>query len=89
MYWSDSSEDVSSSGGIVGEFLHTTLENTTGRIFELILIIVLLIFSFSLISGTSMSQIIDFLGNLLKGENRQKIKFEGFLDKKISEEKKR
>jgi S-DNA-T family DNA segregation ATPase FtsK/SpoIIIE len=34
-----------------------------------------------------MSQIIDFLGNLLKGENRQKIKFEGFLDKKISEEK--
>ena len=86
-YWSNSSEDISSSGGIVGEFLHTTLENTTGRIFELILIIVLLIFSFSLISGTSMSQIIDFLGNLLKGENRQKIKFEGFLDKKISEEK--
>ena len=87
-YWADSLEDLSTSGGIVGEAIHSTLENTTGRVFELILIILLLILSFSLISGTSMSKIIDFIETLFKREGRQRIKLEGFLEKKIDEEKK-
>ena len=87
-YWADSSEDVSTSGGIVGNYINSTLENTTGRVFELILVIISLIISFSLISGTSISKIIDFFDNMIKGEGRPKIKLEGFLEKRIDEERK-
>ena len=87
-YWADSSEDPSTSGGILGNLFHTTLENLTGRVFELILIFIFLIVSFSLISGTSLTKIVDFIENLLKREGRTKIKLEGLLERKIDEQKK-
>ena len=87
-YWADSPEDLSSSGGILGNIFHTTLENMTGRVFELILMLILLIISFSLISGTSMSKIIDFVENTFKRDGKQRIKLEGLLEKKIDEQKK-
>ena len=87
-YWADSSEDLSTSGGIFGNALHTSMENLTGRVFELILILILLIVSFSLISGTSLTKIVDFIDNLLKREGKQRIKLEGLLERKIDEQKK-
>jgi len=87
-YWADSSEDLSTSGGVLGNILHTNIENLTGRVFELILILILLIVAFSLISGTSLTKIMDFIDNLLKREGKQKIKLEGLLERKIDEQKK-
>jgi S-DNA-T family DNA segregation ATPase FtsK/SpoIIIE len=88
-YWADSSEDPSTSGGIFGNNLHTFFENMTGRVFELILIVVFLIISFSLISGTSMTKIVEFIDNTFKkGEGRKRIKLEGLLERKIDEQKK-
>ena len=87
-YWADSSEDLSTSGGAFGNILHTSMENLTGRVFELILIIILLIVSFSLISGTSLTKIVDFIDNLLKREGKQRIKLEGLLERKIDEQRK-
>jgi len=87
-YWANSSEDPSVTGGLLGSTLHTSIENMTGRIFELILIVILLIVSFSLISGTSLTKIVDFLDKLLKRERKQRIKLEGLLERKIDEQKK-
>jgi S-DNA-T family DNA segregation ATPase FtsK/SpoIIIE len=87
-YWADSAEDISTSGGVLGNILHTTLENMTGRVFELILMIILLVVSFSLISGTSMTKIVDFIANTFKRDGKQRIKLEGLLEKKIDEQKK-
>lgn len=87
-YWADSSEHPSVSGGTIGNTIHISIENMTGRVFELIFILILLIISFSLISGTSLTKIVDFIDNLFKREGKQRIKLEGLLEKKIDEQKK-
>ena len=49
------------TGGEIGKLLHTSLNGTFGRVIEIIIVIVSLVIAFSLITGTTLEQIRDFL----------------------------
>jgi S-DNA-T family DNA segregation ATPase FtsK/SpoIIIE len=59
----DPSGDYSGAGGLVGSYLHFLLKGFMGKFIEFIVLIVLLIISFSLLSGVSMETI---TGNLVE-----------------------
>ena len=54
-------ESLKTAGGILGRVLHLSLNNWFGSFIELIIVLILLIVSFSLITGTTLEQIRDFL----------------------------
>ena len=54
-------EALKAAGGQLGKILHLSLNNWFGSFIELILVLILLIISFSLITGTTLEQIRDFV----------------------------
>ena len=65
-------EALTSSGGEVGKFLHTSLNGIFGSAIEIIIILLFLILAFSLITGTTLEQIRDFVEDSIPepGENK-------------------
>lgn len=57
----NSKESLMSSSGEIGKYLHTTLNGTVGSLIEMILVLVILVIGFSLITGTTLEQIRDFV----------------------------
>jgi S-DNA-T family DNA segregation ATPase FtsK/SpoIIIE len=69
-----------SAGGELGKFLHLNLNGTFGNLLEIIIILVLLILAFSLITGTTLEQIMEFVETPLSKDSPEK---KGFSFKNI------
>jgi len=54
-------DSLRSAGGEVGKILHLSLNNFVGDLIEIIIVLILLVIAFSLITGTTLEQIRDFL----------------------------
>ncbi len=52
------------AGGVIGKTLHIGINNTTGDILELVILIILLVVAFSLITGVQIKQIADLFGQM-------------------------
>ena len=52
------------AGGLMGKTLHLGINNTTGDVLELVILIVLLVVAFSLITGVQIKQIADVLSQM-------------------------
>lgn len=80
-------EGLDRAGGTLGKTLHLALNNTFGDIIELFVLLILLIISFSLVTGVKLEEITEFLqqvfGNIKLGNLRDKLKTQGNGDKLI------
>ena len=76
------------SGGELGKVLHLSLNNVIGSFIEIVVVLVLLVISFSLITGTTLEQIRDFLESSVPDGEKEKGRFDlrSFF-KKLSEPK--
>lgn len=76
------------AGGELGKVLHLALKNSVGSFIELIVVLIFLVVSFSLITGTTLEQIMTFLESSLPDKDEK----EGFsirsFFKKYSQEPK-
>lgn len=68
----NSPEALRGAGGQLGKFLHLSLNNFFGGLIEIIIVLTLLVISFSLITGTTLEQIRDFLENSVPEEEEEK-----------------
>ena len=87
----DNPESLMTSCGEVGKYLHTTLNGVLGGLIEMIIVLVVLIIGFSLITGTTLEQIRDFIeGSIPEPKKDDDEKVGGLLGffKKIGEKKK-
>lgn len=80
-------EGLERAGGMVGRTLHLALDNTFGDIIELVILLILLIVSFSLVTGVKLEEITTFLqqifGNIKLGNLRDRLETSGSGDKLI------
>ncbi len=60
----EDSVTLQKAGGVIGKILHIGINNTTGDILELVILIILLIVAFSFITGVQIKQIADVLSQL-------------------------
>jgi S-DNA-T family DNA segregation ATPase FtsK/SpoIIIE len=79
-FWqtSDQLNDVDAlrgAGGELGKTLHLALNGTFGNLLEIIIILVLLVIAFSLITGTTLEQIMEFVETPLSKEDEKNKKF--------------
>ena len=66
-------DSLKGAGGTLGKTLHLGLNGYVGDLIELIVILFVLLVAFSLITGTTLEQIRDFLeGSLPEGEKKEK-----------------
>jgi DNA segregation ATPase FtsK/SpoIIIE, S-DNA-T family len=70
----NSPEALRGAGGQLGKLLHLSLNDFFGGLIEIIIVLILLIISFSLITGTTLEQIRDFLEDSVPEEEEK----EGF-----------
>lgn len=68
---------LKAAGGELGKLLHLSLNNWFGSFIELILVLILLIISFSLITGTTLEQIRDFVESSVPEKEKKE---SGFFD---------
>jgi S-DNA-T family DNA segregation ATPase FtsK/SpoIIIE len=68
----NNSEALRGAGGELGKFLHLSLNNFFGGLIEIIIVLILLIVAFSLITGTTLEQIRDFLEDSVPEEEEKK-----------------
>ncbi|MHC1716561.1 MAG: DNA translocase FtsK 4TM domain-containing protein [Candidatus Dojkabacteria bacterium] len=70
----NSSEALRGSGGEIGKLFHLSVNGLFGSFIEIVVVLILLIISFSLITGTTLAQIRDFLESSIpedkNGENK-------------------
>lgn len=67
-------ESLKSSGGEIGKFLHVSLNGVFGAAIEIIIILIILILAFSLITGTTLEQIRDFVEDSIPEPDGEKAK---------------
>lgn len=72
----ESQATLEKAGGILGKELHLALNNTFGDIIELVILFILLIVSFSLITGVKLEEITNFLQQIFSN-----IKFGNIQDR--------
>ena len=78
----NSPEALRGAGGQLGKFLHLSLNNFFGGLIEIITVLILLIISFSLITGTTLEQIRDFLEDSVpEGEEEKGFSLRSFFKK--------
>ena len=70
---------LKAAGGELGKLFHLSLNNWFGSFIELILVLILLIISFSLITGTTLEQIRDFVESSVPEKEKKE---SGFFDVK-------
>lgn len=59
------------AGGQLGKVLHLSLNNVIGSFIEIVVVLILLVISFSLITGTTLEQIRDFLESSVPDEEKK------------------
>jgi len=59
------------AGGELGKILHLSMNNIVGNFIEIVIVLILLIISFSLITGTTLEQIRDFLESSVPEEEKE------------------
>jgi DNA segregation ATPase FtsK/SpoIIIE, S-DNA-T family len=75
-------EALRGAGGELGKVLHLSLNNIFGSFLEIIIVLILLVVSFSLITGTTLEQIRDFLEDSVpEGEEKKGFSFRSFFKK--------
>ena len=62
------------TGGEVGKLLHTSLNGVFGKVIEIIIVVIVLVIAFSLITGTTLEQIRDFLEDSIPEPSSEKTK---------------
>ena len=72
----NNSDSLRSAGGELGKLLHLSLNNFVGDLIEIIVVLILLVIAFSLITGTTLEQIRDFLESSAKGEDKEEKGFD-------------
>lgn len=77
-----SPEALRAAGGELGKVLHLSLNNVFGSFIEIVIVLILLIISFSLITGTTLEQIRDFLEDSVpEGEKKKDSPLLSFIKK--------
>ncbi|MCD4811068.1 DNA translocase FtsK [bacterium] len=82
--------ELSNSGGILGREIHLLLNGIVGQFIEIIIILLILIVAFSLITGTTLEQISDFVAEPKDDDKfslKKFFKFEGKPKKEQDAEK--
>jgi len=75
-------EALRGAGGQLGKTLHLSLNGFVGSFIEIIVILIVLIVSFSLITATPLQQIFEFLEDSVpEGEKKERTGLKGFLKK--------
>jgi DNA segregation ATPase FtsK/SpoIIIE, S-DNA-T family len=78
----NSPEALRGAGGQLGKFLHLSLNNFFGGLIEIIVVLIILVISFSLITGTTLEQIRDFLEDSVpEGEEKEGFSLRSFFKK--------
>jgi DNA segregation ATPase FtsK/SpoIIIE, S-DNA-T family len=78
----NSPEALRGAGGQLGKFLHLSLNNFFGGLIEIIIVLIILVISFSLITGTTLEQIRDFLEDSVpEGEEKEGFSLRSFFKK--------
>jgi DNA segregation ATPase FtsK/SpoIIIE-like protein len=78
-------DSLRSSGGELGKLMHLSLNNVFDDILEIIVVLILLVIAFSLITGTTLEQIRDFLESSTEpSDNRKKFDILSLFSKKKS-----
>ncbi len=67
----NSSEALRGAGGEIGKLFHLTLNGTFGNLIEIIIVLVLLVVAFSLITGTTLEQIMEFVESPMKKDGEK------------------
>ncbi len=67
-----STEALKGAGGEIGKIFHLALNGLFGNLLEIIIILILLIIAFSLITGTTLEQIMEFVETPLTKEKESK-----------------
>ncbi len=67
-------DSLKGSGGEIGKFLHISLNGVFGAAIEILIIVIILILAFSLITGTTLEQIRDFVEDSIPEPNGEKAK---------------
>ncbi|MDD4382441.1 MAG: DNA translocase FtsK [Candidatus Dojkabacteria bacterium] len=81
----NNTESLRSSGGQLGKLMHLGLNNVFDDILEIIIVLILLVIAFSLITGTTLEQIRDFLeSSTEKGGEKKKFDILSLFSKKKS-----
>jgi DNA segregation ATPase FtsK/SpoIIIE, S-DNA-T family len=83
----NSPEALRAAGGQLGKALHLPLNNFLGSFLEILIVLIFLVISFSLITGTTLEQIRDFLENSVPDEEKKEGFTLGGLFKKFSSPK--
>lgn len=71
----DSGQDLNQAGGTVGKAIHLAINNKTGDLLEIILILIVLVVAFSLTTSVKLEEISDVLQQFFGN-----VKFPGFKD---------
>jgi S-DNA-T family DNA segregation ATPase FtsK/SpoIIIE len=83
----NNSEALKGAGGQLGKALHLSLNGFFGSFIEIILVLIILVVSFSLITGTTLEQIRDFFEDSVpEGKEKEGTGLKGFLKKLSSPE---
>lgn len=80
----DNEESLRGSGGELGKLLHQSLNGIFGNFIEILIVLIVLIISFSLVTGTTLEQIRDFVETSIpeeKDETKKKFDLRSFFKK--------
>lgn len=70
-----------SSGGEIGKVFHLGLNGMFGNLLEIIIVLILLIIAFSLITGTTLEQIMEFVESPMNKDSNGKFSFKEFFSR--------
>ncbi len=72
----NNSDALRGAGGELGKMFHLALNGTFGNLLEIIIVLVFLVIAFSLITGTTLEQILEFVETPMKdGDKAKKFSF--------------
>lgn len=72
----NSTEALKGAGGELGKLVHLGLNGVFGNLIEIIIVLVLLVLSFSLITGTTLEQIMEFIETPISKDDSEKKGFD-------------
>jgi len=71
----NNSDALRGAGGELGKMMHLALNSTFGNLLEIIIVLVFLVIAFSLITGTTLEQILEFVETPMKDGEKKKFSF--------------
>ncbi len=77
----NSEEALRGAGGEIGKMFHLALNGMFGNLIEIIIVLILLIIAFSLITGTTLEQIMQFVETPMNKDSNGKFSFREFFSR--------